>query len=160
MMHNIMTLEWNVSLFIYIHLNLSSYFTTPFTRVMPNPHQTSNDAPLAYVDESSTNDKVLASLSGSFSMNLPARNGATNATSHKGRTSHCTVGDNDSSSGISKFCRKIKDRLTNTTHEQRETERLQRAEHEAALSRQQLAFRRAVAQAAETGVPQLLPRPL
>jgi hypothetical protein len=156
MKRNVMPLVWSISLSTYIHLNLSSYFTEPCTRAMSNPQQTSNGAPLAYVDESSTNDKDLASLNQSFSVNLTARNGATTATSHKGRTSHSTVGDNDSSSGLSKFCRKIKDRLTNTTHEQRETERLQRAEHEAALSRQQLAFHRAVAQAAETGAPQLL----
>jgi len=46
--------------------------------------------------------------------------------------------------------------LTNTTHEERETRRQQEAAEEEQAYRQHLAFRAAIARAAETGQPQLL----
>jgi len=62
----------------------------------------------------------------------------------------------DQPHGIQKFGRKLKDKLTNTTHEEREARRRQEAAEEEQAYRQHLAFRAAVARAAETGQPQLL----
>ena len=52
------------------------------------------------------------------------------------------------------FGRKLKDKLTNTTHEQREAERHQRAQEEMRAYEAHQAFRRAMAEAARTGQPQ------
>ena len=58
--------------------------------------------------------------------------------------------------GLQKFGRKLKDKLTNTTHEEREARRRQEAAEEEQAYRRHLAFRAAIARAAETGQPQLL----
>lgn len=56
-------------------------------------------------------------------------------------------------SGSSKFGRKMKDKLTQTTHEQREAERKKRAEEERLAYQAHLEFRRAMQKAEETGQP-------
>ena len=58
--------------------------------------------------------------------------------------------------GAKKLGRKMKDKLTSSTHEQRQQERAQRDEAEAKAYAQHRAFRAAMAKAAETGEPQLL----
>ena len=52
--------------------------------------------------------------------------------------------------------RKIKDKLTGTTHEQREAERKRREEEEKKIYEQHLKYRQAMARAMETGKPQLI----
>jgi len=52
--------------------------------------------------------------------------------------------------------RKMKDKVTGTTHEQREQQRQQRAEEERAAYERHLALRRALQKAMETGQPQLI----
>lgn len=59
-------------------------------------------------------------------------------------------------SGGTKFGRKIKDKLTHSTHEQRLAQRRKRDEEEAATYRRHQHIRRQMSLAAETGVPQLL----
>ena len=54
------------------------------------------------------------------------------------------------------FGRKFKDKVTGTTHEEREKERARRAQEERRLYEQHLAFRRAMGEAARTGQPQLV----
>ncbi|MCJ1460534.1 hypothetical protein MMC28_010916 [Mycoblastus sanguinarius] len=58
--------------------------------------------------------------------------------------------------GVTKFGRKMKDRITHTTHEQRETQRLQRAEEERRTYERHQRLRQAMSQAAQTGQPQLI----
>jgi hypothetical protein len=59
-------------------------------------------------------------------------------------------------SGAHKFGRKMKDKLTNSTHEEREKKRRQREEAEQKAYEQHQHFRIAMSKAAETGVPQFL----
>lgn len=59
-------------------------------------------------------------------------------------------------SGGTKFGRKIKDKITHSTHEQRVEERRQRDEEEVATYRRHQHIRQQMSLAAETGVPQLL----
>lgn len=58
--------------------------------------------------------------------------------------------------GMKRFGRKIKDKVTSTTHQQREAERKKRAEDEQRAYQQHLAFRRALQRCYETGQPQLI----
>ena len=58
--------------------------------------------------------------------------------------------------GGKKFGRKIKDKLTHSTHEQRVAERKRRADEEARAYEQHQHIRQQMSVAAETGVPQLL----
>ena len=58
--------------------------------------------------------------------------------------------------GASKFGRKLKDKLTNSTHEQREAERKQRAIEEQHYYEQHLMVRNAMAEAVRTGQPQFI----
>jgi hypothetical protein len=73
----------------------------------------------------------------------------------------------DQPKGLSKFGRHIKDRLTHSTHEEREAARQKQAEEDAILEArrreeekkayvQHLAYRKAFSRAQETGQPQLL----
>lgn len=62
----------------------------------------------------------------------------------------------DEVTGVHKLGRKIKDKLTSSTHEQREVERRKREEEEARLYRQHQHIRQQMSKAAETGEPQLL----
>lgn len=55
-----------------------------------------------------------------------------------------------------RFGRKMKDKLTHTTHEQRQLDRAKRAKEEERAYKQHQAFRQALSRAAETGEPQLL----
>jgi hypothetical protein len=59
-------------------------------------------------------------------------------------------------SGLHKFGRKMKDRLTHSTHEERERDRQQRAEEEQQAYQAHLAFRQAMSRAIQTGQPQYL----
>lgn len=54
--------------------------------------------------------------------------------------------------------RKVKDKLTGSTHEEREQQRAQRAERERELYQRHLAVRSAMAEAMRTGQPQLIGR--
>jgi hypothetical protein len=58
--------------------------------------------------------------------------------------------------GIHKFGRKMKDKVTGTTHEQREQQRRQREEQERRMYQTHLRARQAMVRALETGQPQLL----
>jgi hypothetical protein len=58
--------------------------------------------------------------------------------------------------GIHKITRKMKDKLTSTTHEEREAHRKQRAEQERQAYLAHLRARQAMARALQTGQPQLL----
>jgi hypothetical protein len=58
--------------------------------------------------------------------------------------------------GLHKFGRKMKDKITNSTHEERERERAQRAQEEERIYRQHQMYRAAMAKAIETGQPQLI----
>lgn len=58
--------------------------------------------------------------------------------------------------GMKRFGRKIKDKVTSTTHQQREAQRKKRAEEEARAYQQHLATRQAMARCIQTGKPQLL----
>ncbi|KAK3296630.1 uncharacterized protein B0H64DRAFT_456014 [Chaetomium fimeti] len=71
-----------------------------------------------------------------------------------------TDGDSDASSTSTKrsLGRKLKDRITGTTHEQRAAERSRRAAAEHELYRQHRLLRRAMHEAMRTGRPQLLGR--
>jgi hypothetical protein len=58
--------------------------------------------------------------------------------------------------GVHKFGRRMKDKLTHSTHEEREIRRRKREEDERRAYAQHQHFRQQMAKAAETGVPQLL----
>lgn len=58
--------------------------------------------------------------------------------------------------GISKFSRKLKDKITGQTHEERERHRVQRAEQERQAYMAHLRARQALMKAIETGQPQFL----
>ncbi|THV50855.1 hypothetical protein BGAL_0133g00130 [Botrytis galanthina] len=58
--------------------------------------------------------------------------------------------------GIHKLGRKMKDKLTNSTHPEREARRRKREEEEAAMYRRHQAIRDAMRKAIQTGEPQLL----
>ncbi|KAF2087125.1 hypothetical protein K490DRAFT_57195 [Saccharata proteae CBS 121410] len=58
--------------------------------------------------------------------------------------------------GLHKFGRKIKDRVTHSTHQEREASREKRAREEQAAYQAHLAARRAMSRALETGQPQFL----
>lgn len=76
------------------------------------------------------------------------------------RQHHRHTQDNSSSSSSSatRLGRKLKDRLTGTTHEQRAAERARRASAELELYRQHRQLRRAMHEAMRSGRPQLLGR--
>ncbi|KAF1352335.1 hypothetical protein BDV97DRAFT_292852 [Delphinella strobiligena] len=77
---------------------------------------------------------------------LPPRPGKQAATSQSGEK----IG------GVHRLGRKMKDKVTSTTHEQREAERKQRAERERKEYERHQAYRRAMSQAMQTGQPQYL----
>jgi hypothetical protein len=60
------------------------------------------------------------------------------------------------SGGIHCFGRRLKDKLTNTTHEERERMRQQRAKEEQEAYERHLMYRQAMARAMETGQPQFI----
>nr|POE93253.1 hypothetical protein CFP56_19265 [Quercus suber] len=62
----------------------------------------------------------------------------------------------DKGKGKQTFGRKLKDRVTGTTHEERARERALRDEEERKMYEQHLRFRQAMSKAAQTGQPQLL----
>lgn len=80
-----------------------------------------------------------------------AASGSAAASSSTGRQS-------EQLSGVHKFGRKMKDKVTQTSHEQREAERKQRAERERRDYETHLAFRRCMTQAMQTGQPQYFGR--
>ena len=59
-------------------------------------------------------------------------------------------------SGASRFGRKLKDKLTNTTHQEREAQRKERALQEQQYYEQHRMVRRAMAEASQTGQPQFI----
>ncbi|KAH9224208.1 hypothetical protein DL95DRAFT_400735 [Leptodontidium sp. 2 PMI_412] len=65
-------------------------------------------------------------------------------------------GNTEKLSGAHKFGRKMKDKLTSSTHEEREAQRRQRAEEEQQAYERHLHIRRQMSKAMETGQPQLL----
>ena len=62
------------------------------------------------------------------------------------------------SGGISKFGRKMKDKMTNSTHEQREAMRREREAQERATYERHQHYRQAMTRALETGQPQFIGR--
>lgn len=60
----------------------------------------------------------------------------------------------DHPGGVTKWGRKMKDKMTSTTHQQREQERIRRAEDERKTYERHMQLRQAMAQAARTGEPQ------
>ena len=63
---------------------------------------------------------------------------------------------NDHLGGAHKFGRRLKDRITNSTHEEREQSRREREAQEQKAYEQHQRFRLAMSTAAETGIPQFL----
>lgn len=59
-------------------------------------------------------------------------------------------------SGMKKFGRKIKDKVTSSTHQEREAQRKKRAEEEQRAYQRHLELRKAMQRAVETGQPQLI----
>ena len=80
-----------------------------------------------------------------FPNELPPRPGKSNHNNHE-----------QGSTGIKKYGRKLKDKLTDTTHEEREAERRLREQEEEEMYRRHQQVRRAMQQAWETKQPQLL----
>lgn len=62
----------------------------------------------------------------------------------------------DKGKGKQTFGRKLKDKVTGTTHEERGRERARRAEEERQTYEQHMRFRQAMSKAAQTGQPQLV----
>lgn len=58
--------------------------------------------------------------------------------------------------GVHKFGRKMKDKLTSSTHTEREQKRRQREEQERKIYEQHQVYRRAMSKAMQTGEPQLI----
>ncbi|KIW05565.1 uncharacterized protein PV09_03440 [Verruconis gallopava] len=87
---------------------------------------------------------------------------------HKHRTGEATVPSSSTAAGPSsaaqseqprglhKYGRKLKDKITGSTHEERERERYLRAQEEQQAYEAHLAFRRAMSRAIQTGQPQFL----
>lgn len=72
-------------------------------------------------------------------------------------TANATSSSSDQNpKGIHKFGRKMKDRLTNSTHQEREKDRAARAKEEQEMYKAHLAFRQAMSRALETGQPQFV----
>ena len=71
-------------------------------------------------------------------------------------TSGNRAGSSQPASGMTRFGRKMKDKMTNTTHEQREIQRIRRAEEEQRIYERHQHLRQAMSQAAQTGEPQLV----
>ena len=63
---------------------------------------------------------------------------------------------NQAPGGVSKFGRRMKDKMTGTTHEQREEQRRLRAIEEEKTYRRHMEMRQAMSRAAQTGEPQLI----
>ncbi|RAL65840.1 hypothetical protein DID88_005503 [Monilinia fructigena] len=72
------------------------------------------------------------------------------------RASNPPAARTDNPTGIHKLGRKMKDKLTSSTHPEREARRRQREQQEADAYRRHQAIRSAMARAARTGEPQLL----
>lgn len=72
--------------------------------------------------------------------------------------SSSATGTDQNPKGIHKFGRKMKDRLTNSTHQEREQDRAARAKEEEEMYKAHLAFRKAMSRALETGQPQFVGR--
>lgn len=66
------------------------------------------------------------------------------------------ISDADSPQGLHKFGRKLKDKLTHSSHQERESQRQRRAIEEQQAYLQHQAVRKAMARAMETGQPQFL----
>jgi hypothetical protein len=75
---------------------------------------------------------------------------------HKGKTGTAAASSAGQPTGIHKFSRKLKDKITGQTHEQREQHRLERAEQERQAYLAHLRARQALMKAIETGEPQFL----
>ena len=82
---------------------------------------------------------------------------------HHGQPDHSTLGnaelpprDPHPTGGVTKFGRRMKDKMTGTTHEQREVQRAQRAEEERKTYQRHMELRQAMSRAAQTGQPQLV----
>ena len=66
------------------------------------------------------------------------------------------VGREEEPKGVHKLGRKMKDKITNSTHQEREARRRQREEEERQAYAQHIHLRNQMSKAAETGTPQLL----
>ncbi|KAF1916308.1 hypothetical protein BDU57DRAFT_516330 [Ampelomyces quisqualis] len=73
----------------------------------------------------------------------------------KGTSSSAAAGST-SESGLSKFSRKLKDKITGQTHEEREQHRMRRAEQERQAYLAHMRARQALIKAIQTGEPQFL----
>ena len=62
----------------------------------------------------------------------------------------------DDIGSVHRFGRRMKDKMTSTTHDQREQQRAQRAEEERRMYETHMAYRRAMSRAMQTGQPQFL----
>jgi hypothetical protein len=77
-------------------------------------------------------------------------------THHVGDGVGSGVGREEEPKGVHKLGRRMKDKITNSTHQEREARRRQREEEERQAYKQHLHVRELMARAAETGTPQLL----
>jgi len=91
--------------------------------------------------ESSMDDDDHHSGGGGYPAELPPRQG---------------TGGGGDVKGVHKFGRKMKDKITNSTHQEREQKRVQREAEEAEAYRRHQHIRQQMAKAAETGEAQLL----
>ena len=69
-------------------------------------------------------------------------------------TAELSPRDSNPPTGVTKLGRKMKDKMTGTTHQQREQERAQRAEEERRAYQRHQELRQAMSRAAQTGEPQ------
>lgn len=90
----------------------------------------------------------------------PIRGGAGAASSSAagGSSSVASTSGEPAPTGLHRYTRKLKDRVTNTTHEERNKEREQRAKEEYEAYQAHNAFRKAMSEAIRTGQPQFLGR--
>jgi hypothetical protein len=114
--------------------------------------------------ESSDDDRSIKKGAAGASSSPHAKRGETSAAAAAAASSSgsssaaATAGPSDphQPKGLKKFGRKLKDSLTNSTHEERERERQLRAEQEQQAYAMHLAYRNALSRAIETGQPQFL----
>jgi len=86
----------------------------------------------------------------------PIRSGGGSDTAGPSGTTGASSSSADQPKGLHKFGRKLKDRVTSSTHEEREKDRAQRAEEEQKAYKAHQAYRQALSRAIETGEPQFL----
>jgi hypothetical protein len=86
----------------------------------------------------------------------PVRGGAPSVASGVSSAGASSSSKEPAPTGLHKYGRKLKDRITSSTHEERERQRDQRAQEEAQAYQAHLALRQAMTRAVQTGQPQFI----